>query len=943
MDADPRAPRRHTAPSQSSSTPTSDLSIQQTHTTYYYDDSPNPQSPHSATLGGGPHDDDSTRDRDQDHRIGTGAGTGIGVGAGTYTESTVVTDAHNHNNNPNDPLADLKRPRACEACRQLKVRCDPHPDTPDGPCKRCAKANRRCVVTVPTRKRQKKADSRVAELERKIDALTASLQATRARNGSNAAGSGGVGSPVLRSGSAAEDLPAARWMGGVQHHGSESRRATTGGSMAGLAGNKRYASGEFKSRFGNAGILVPLAARPHSPTTESTSTFYDGSNHGGDGNTPDNWPPILPTIDRALKARYDYEYTDVIDRGVVDTEMALKCFNRYVNDIAPLLPFVVFPPETTMAEVRRTKPILLLAILSISIGIFNADLQTSLLNELFRLFADQVIVKGSKSLELVQAIMLSMIWYTPPDHYEEMKFFQLIHIAATMAMDLGMNRRTKSKAKSKSMGMWREIMGKKVVMLDPDAPETRRAWLGCYFMCVNVAMSLRRPILTRWHPYMDESLEILETSPDALPSDRNLIQWVKLAHLGEEILFQFSMDDPATNVDITDPKNQYALKGFERRLAEWRKEVPPECYSPLMRHYELVLNIYMHEIGMHADHNIDDFKPPFINSLTSDNPVNLGSPAHVDALTVCLTSIYEAIDTFTSLDYTTIQSSPTIHFVRTSYACVALIKLYTAASYPATRLGQVFNPTDFKIEYYLTKLIAHLKGSGERMSGRVPSRFSLMLGILKTWFLKRKEGKPVSTGSGPWSFFQPKDIRTYIAPEPRASESESAGQAQATCNPESTPLHLQNHAAMGRPETQQSHHHQSSLSPQNVRTDTHTTTLPIHPSTTNTSNIATNTIPANEHWTPFGPSPGMGIFPTTTVPNQPLSSQYLPQHPTQAFVTADSGGLVNPQQPELDPQQAFMLTQDMQLMFQQDELAGLGNMWDDIFFPFPLDETGQPL
>ncbi|KLJ09091.1 hypothetical protein EMPG_15482, partial [Blastomyces silverae] len=51
MDADPRAPLRHTAPSQSSSTPTSDLSIQQTHP-YYYDDSPNPQSPHSATLGG---------------------------------------------------------------------------------------------------------------------------------------------------------------------------------------------------------------------------------------------------------------------------------------------------------------------------------------------------------------------------------------------------------------------------------------------------------------------------------------------------------------------------------------------------------------------------------------------------------------------------------------------------------------------------------------------------------------------------------------------------------------------------------------------------------------------------------------------------------------------------------------------------------------------------
>lgn len=70
---------------------------------------------------------------------------------------------------------DSKRPRACEQCRGLKVRCEPDPKNPNGPCKRCGKANRNCVVTVPTRKRQKKTDSRVAELEKKIDALSKSL------------------------------------------------------------------------------------------------------------------------------------------------------------------------------------------------------------------------------------------------------------------------------------------------------------------------------------------------------------------------------------------------------------------------------------------------------------------------------------------------------------------------------------------------------------------------------------------------------------------------------------------------------------------------------------------------------------------------------------------------------------------------------------------------
>lgn len=42
-----------------------------------------------------------------------------------------------HEGGPNDP----KRPRACEACRGLKVRCEPDQNNPEGPCKRCAKVS----------------------------------------------------------------------------------------------------------------------------------------------------------------------------------------------------------------------------------------------------------------------------------------------------------------------------------------------------------------------------------------------------------------------------------------------------------------------------------------------------------------------------------------------------------------------------------------------------------------------------------------------------------------------------------------------------------------------------------------------------------------------------------------------------------------------------------
>jgi Fungal Zn(2)-Cys(6) binuclear cluster domain len=92
---------------------------------------------------------------------------------GNATDNDAANGPHDGNGDegPTDP----KRSRACEACRGLKVKCEPAPNNQDLPCKRCAKANRNCVVTQPSRKRQKKTDSRVAELEKKIDALTATL------------------------------------------------------------------------------------------------------------------------------------------------------------------------------------------------------------------------------------------------------------------------------------------------------------------------------------------------------------------------------------------------------------------------------------------------------------------------------------------------------------------------------------------------------------------------------------------------------------------------------------------------------------------------------------------------------------------------------------------------------------------------------------------------
>ena len=285
------------------------------------------------------------------------------------------------------------------------------------------------------------------------------------------------------------------------------------------------------------------------------------------------------------------EFTDIIDRGLIDVQTAVDAFDHYVKEVAPKLPVVVFPAGTTMASVRRDKPTLFLVIMSIVMGHFRSELQVSLVHEVHRLFADKVIVKGEKSLELVQSIMLVSIWYMPPDQFEELKFYQLIHMAVIMSMDIGMGRVTRRKGK-RQYGLLREIMGKNQnrASFNPDAVETRRVWLGAYVMSVNSSMALRRPMLCRWHPYMEECIEILQKSPEAEASDRNLIHWVRLTHIAEEVAFQFSMDDPSSHLTLNDTKVQYAMKGFEKQLDEWRRQIPPDDYS---RNFSPCYNLYV--------------------------------------------------------------------------------------------------------------------------------------------------------------------------------------------------------------------------------------------------------------------------------------------------------------------------------------------------------------
>ncbi|KAJ5895633.1 hypothetical protein N7495_007324 [Penicillium taxi] len=590
---------------------------------------------------------------------------------------------------PEDFQAEAKRPRACEPCRQLKVRCDPDPLHPDGSCKRCAKSHRPCVVTAPTRKRQKKTDSRVSELERKIDALTATLQASQ-----------GNQFPMAPPVQPPETSTARRWLR----------------EDSNVIGRKRSREGLLRPQDSPDLNQSPYPEDQKQPAAKSWRRAGETG------------PPRPVTQNTG---------PDVIDRGIVSAEMASAAFDRYVNDMSLELPIVVFPPGTTMDDVRREKPALFLAIAAIASGPFSREVQDALLDEMYRYIADSIVVKGRKSLDLVQALLVSCIWYMPPDNLEELKFYQLIGMAVTLAMDMGLNRR--SNGDLRPLHQVREVVTRDATRgpMDLDGPEVRRTWMGCYFLAIQVATALRRMQTVKWQPYMDESIRILETHPDALPSDHKLVWWAKLGFIMEEAGSQLTSEDPKSVILFTDSKTRFTIKAFANQLAQFRRDIPEEYWTVPLAHTHYTINLFVHESVMGIDCR-DSMIPNLPLNEDPDLPPSAVAP-FIDALTTCIRSIHQTFDVIINTSIDQMICLPTVAVARTAYAIVSLIKIYSLLTAQESRIGQVIDMQSLHIDYYLDKIISHYGAAAVLDGGRAVAKFGNIITMLRNWFLKKRD------------------------------------------------------------------------------------------------------------------------------------------------------------------------------------------------------------
>lgn len=372
----------------------------------------------------------------------------------------------------------------------MKIRCNPVEG--QDACKACAKVNRQCIMPGPPRKRQKTVH-KVAELEKKINALTQSLL-TKTQN-----------DPTPP-----HESPAVTEMS--------------------------------KSSVSN-----------------QLPTFSDGDRPPEcDGDRPFSKSDTAAQIPR-IGTSSDANYVDVIDKGLLTMEAALKIFDRFDREMNILSPVVGFPPNMSLSSLRQRRPMLFLAVMCAACGIVMPHLQDDLLSELARELAERVMFKFEKTLDVCQAMLVICTWCGRHSRGKDLGFSQYIHVAAAIAFDIGLGKRLRH-----------------ALTKDPlEDLEMRRTWVGIYFNAQCVSCTLRQPAFVRDGPYLQECLDILVASPNSLQTDRILCRLAEVVRISSDTLSVFKYDDPVTHVKLEDPATQYQIKLLENRLADWKAASQP--------------------------------------------------------------------------------------------------------------------------------------------------------------------------------------------------------------------------------------------------------------------------------------------------------------------------------------------------------------------------------
>lgn len=534
-----------------------------------------------------------------------------------------------------------RRSVACKSCHSLKVKCTPSdPNNPSAPCVRCINANRICEIDLnQTRKRRKKSEI----LEAKRQAGQSLSENKREKKTSTQSGYNSSDSYSSSIRNTNDPLLTSRYHSPMTFDPTSPMvfRPQAGSAVPPIPSNLNPVS-TAPTPTPTPGVPPPQLPSPHDSAllrgnTTSPMSKDDEINQlkqrirvleielankrllanrkgfSTDSPTDLQSPPFISKFDlesevsilaessakltdltnqlneaasRRIQLVSAKKPVDLISKGVITVAEAEERLKLYREQIYGRHPLIAIPDNMHAEEFLQSQPFLFNSIMSAcNLITKNADKDVVLAidNEAMTSVAVEVMVVGTKSVELVKAFLVLCLYYNSPELFKQRRYHMLNTICVSLLHDVGIFARP-TYSFNQAEGTLKQDIGSK----DKGNDEYRELVLITYFVTVSTCLVLRRSIYARWTPYVEECCSLLENSPQE--KHRRLALFARMNNKLDKIHhIVHAPEMPGRKSGAS----QYVIQELQRLLSELKLKIKDNQHALLSYYYSV--EAYLHE------------------------------------------------------------------------------------------------------------------------------------------------------------------------------------------------------------------------------------------------------------------------------------------------------------------------------------------------------------
>ncbi|KAJ0107627.1 hypothetical protein J7T55_007818 [Diaporthe amygdali] len=459
-----------------------------------------------------------------------------------------------------------KGPKACATCAKAKSRCIPGPT--DDVCERCHRLNKPCSAQTPAPPRKRKAPkpTRVAELEKRLEDLSArvelrqGLPPTPSDGGSPAGPAESNGPPAKKRKTWMSDAPPPAF--GYIFAGEDSQSQPE--AQEDSPNQHRSPQSPVLPRK-TLGVATPVLWDDRDKTSRSSSS-YRTQQHWSGGFSHVLDAAVSPSTQSIAKAGPEWPKGE-------EAERLLAEYREYME---PVFPFIVIPRHMNSEQLRKERPYLWKAAIMQTLCL-DASRQLPLGNELLNDIVTSSFLQPKKSFDLLQGLEILVAWF-----HVKLQSFQitnLLYLMRSMCVSLGFSESQEAMKNQEH---------------DSTSLEQKRAFTGVYYLVTMIFTTNKKPDAFMNTSYLESCCRVIEEKME-YPTDELIAYLIRTQQLSQSISMTLAFRNTSLPLSMI-------IKSFREQIGQLRASIPDTVKKHTAIKTQLhIAEILLYEVGIHEE------------------------------------------------------------------------------------------------------------------------------------------------------------------------------------------------------------------------------------------------------------------------------------------------------------------------------------------------------